>query len=409
MPRFACPACKGVITATEDQRGAVLACPACDKKIRVPQAKAAASQAAGPDGVEKPPKPAEAAPRKAPPPLPKAARDEDESHPPGAKSSHLPAHDDEDDEAPPRKKRRRDPEEDDLGDEETGVDKPHPQRKVGGGVLATVGGVFGGLGALLFLTLFILIISGRGPRWLMDFIQEKLEANGIPPLVAIGVAAAVFLIPVGLWFLVMTKSSILDAMPDEVDFKPTKLSNFPELDTDELDRLTRLFEELGFEKLQDYTVISSMSGSGFGRLLANRDDGCYAEINQVFTADGRAVPMRCMIASHMDDGWSLLTTSRTPSKEGYLMRRPRAPWRSLPDKEPEDLLTHHLKMRKKMLKAIGVELETDLSERKYFTREKAANRERKEVVRRRWSLGILLEFHFFERNPKYEWLGEYAG
>jgi hypothetical protein len=452
MPRFACPICKHIISASEEQRGTIVACAGCDKKIRVPKGKSAAaseavastSPSARPassleaDVVDQRDEPRKAplknrredereesdAPRKDPPSLKKRLEEEEDEPRPSKKQPALDldgdapwpgkkrSPDDEDEDAAPRRKRARADDDDDaprrsrLEDDEAA-----PGHKQGqGGLLVSISGIVGSLGALLFLALFILIISGRGPRWLMEFIQEKLEANGIPPLVAIGVTAAVFLIPVGLWVLVSLKGTILGAMPDELDFRPAVQSKFPDLDTDELDRLTEAFEALGFEQVMDYTVRTEIEvfPKGFGRLLVNQEEGCYAEINQVFTPAGVAVPLRCMIATHMDDGWSLTTTNRAPSKEGYLMRRPRAPWRSLPEEDPEDLLTHHRKMRKKMLKALDIEPVKELSCSAYFAREKVANRERKDAVRGRWSAGILIEFFFFASNPKYEWLGAYA-
>ncbi len=409
MPRFACPGCKHSLSVSEGERGMVVTCPTCRQKIRVPLKKPAGVSGAVKAGAPKRPVHEEEESQR---PLKKKAAapenieeeelvDEDEeSRRPAKKRA-------EEDDAKKKRRPVDDFNEDDFDEEDEGT---HRTKRRQGGLLVMISGVIGSLGAVLFLALFVLIISGRGPRWLMDFIQEKLEQNGIPPLLAIGITAGVFLIPVGLWILVSTKSAILGAMPDELDFRPARMSKFPDLDTDELQRLTEAFEELGFEQAMDYTVVTELENfpKGFARLFVNTGDKCYAEINQGFTAAGDAVPMRCMIATHFDDSWSLQTGNRAASKENYLMRRPRAVWRSLPNQDPDNLMAHHLKMRKKMVKTLEIEPVEELSTKAYFAREKIANRERKQVVRRRWSVGILLEFFFFDKNPKYEWLGEYA-
>lgn len=409
-----------------------MACPSCDKKIRVPAGKSGSSgtiTASAPPPLSRDNSDDETAiedqptPRKSPALVRKSATEENDAddipvrpRPPKLRNTSR-----EDEEDRPRKRRAlrdedfEDESEDveDIADEDEDDEKPRKRRKKRkeeGGTVVAVTGMIGSIGSLLFVVLFFIIISGAGPRWLMDFIDEKLRQNGIPPLLAIGITAAVFLVPMGLWILVTLKSTILNAMPDEISFNPTKPSKFRNLDVDQLDQYTEELESLGFKQAIDYTVRTELEHfpSGFARLFINEEDGCYAEINQGFTPDGEAVPMRCVITSHMEDDWALSTTDRTPSKESYLMRRPRAAWRSLPDKDPADLLSHHLKMRKRMLKALEIDLSGSLSSKAYFAREEKANRERKEVVRGRWTIGMLIEFFFFDRNPKFEWLGEYA-
>ncbi len=356
------------MTASEEERGTVKTCAECGKKIRVPAAKPADKVLAS-----RPRRPAE---------------DEDEE-----KAAKKPK-----------------PSEDEAGDEEAD-DKPRKKKKKKRGPVSTVNSVFGGIGALVGLALFILIVSGKWVDIIGGPLKQFLQDQGIPEFIAIGAAGLLLLLPIGLWVLLSTKSAILNAMPVDLDFVPAKLAKFEDLDGDKLERLTEKFEALGFTKLMDYTVQTELDTGtkGFGRLFVNKEDHCFGEINVVFRSSGDAIPMRCNFMSFLEDGWSVAASNRTPQKEGYLLRRPRAVWRSFPGEKPAPVFEELLKLRKKMTRNLEVAVLEDDDAESYFAQEKAAARERKEVVRHRWAFGILIEFWLFDRNPKLEWLGEYGG
>jgi hypothetical protein len=92
----------------------------------------------------------------------------------------------------------------------------------------------------------------------------------------------------------------------------------------------------------------------------------------------------------------------------YLMRRPRALWRSLPRASPQELFDEFLELRGQMVEDLELEVLSADTEEDYFAHERLNNDQRKQVVRRRSSLGILLEMWLFDQGPKKEWLGEYA-
>jgi hypothetical protein len=270
-------------------------------------------------------------------------------------------------------------------------------------------GVLGGLGALLVLAFFILLISGKWVDLIWHPLQRALEDQGIPPVVAVCVTAALFLIPLTLYSASSTKSAFLNNIPGDLDFRPARRADFPELDERRLQAYTEAFESLGFERLLDYTTVTDTGGEnkGFARLLVHPEEHCFAEINQVFSA-GTATPMRCNITSELEEGWSLATGDRQPNKHSYVMRRRRGVWQSRVGEEVEAVFAAHLTLRKRMTRDLGVDVVPDTTAEAYFAHERRHNAERKQAVRRRNGLMILLEMWLFDRNPKHEWLGDYA-
>jgi DNA-directed RNA polymerase subunit RPC12/RpoP len=362
MPRLACPHCRKQFGVSEEERGQAVACPECGKRIKVPAAKG------------KPVSPPASPPRA-------DVGEKDVASPEPSRSRARPA---------------------DTEDSEDEGKAPGKRPNI-------VVRVFGGIAALLVVAAIILVLSGKWVDLIAKPFQKFLEDQGIHPVLAIAVTGAILLVPLGLWLLSSTKSTILDAMPVDLEFVPARLEDFPNLDQKKLTAYSDSFEKLGFRPLMDYTVQTESEGSarGFARLFVDPGKHCYAEVNQAFAA-GSARPMRASIFSLLEDGWSLASGDREPSKEYYLLRRPRGVWHSFPGEKPSQLVAAHLKLREEMIGDLDVSVRTEDTAEAYFENEKKATRERKERVRRRWALGILLEFKFFEKNPKYQWLGEFA-
>lgn len=379
MAKIACPKCKSVMTFAEEARGTTVECTQCQQRLRIPAA--AAPRAVAPNGplvVSPPAPPPESPPPPPEPPLRSAA-------PAKASLSPSPDIDDEDEDA--------------EGPAATGP-KAHP---------SAVANVFGGLSALVLLAGFLILISGRWVKWIGDPVQKFLEAQGIPPAVAIAGTAVILLIPLGLLLASMQKSGVVNAMPDDVDFRDTKPSDHSDLDTKRLAEYTEELEALGFRQVTDYTALTNLGNgiSGFARLFYNDEKRCYAEVNQAFRHQSAAGPVRCSIMSFLDDGWSVSVGDRPPTKELYLIRRPRALWRSLSGRPPADLVGAHLKLRDEVSRGLGVEPVSGGDAKSYFRREMEATRERKDRVRRRNAVVMAAELWLFERSPKSEWLGDY--
>jgi hypothetical protein len=275
--------------------------------------------------------------------------------------------------------------------------------------MSKVKGVFGGLGALLLLVAFLIFISGRWVRWIMDPLQKYLEEQGIPPIVSIGATAVILLGVVGLVLAFWTKSSVVGAMPNDVDFRDTTPDKHPDLDAKKLEEYTAAFEGLGFRQATDYTVVTDTGGGGrgFARLFFHPEKHCFAEVNQAFRSSGDGTLMRCHVVSLLEDGWSVATGDRQPTKEYYQMRRPRAVWRNLPGRDPAALFKGHLELRDRVGKELRAKVEEDGRPQAYFQRESAAARERKQLVGRRNAVALAIEMWLFDRYPKSEWMGDY--
>ncbi|HEY7315278.1 MAG TPA: hypothetical protein VH643_38460 [Gemmataceae bacterium] len=162
-----------------------------------------------------------------------------------------------------------------------------------------------------------------------------------------------------------------------------------------------------------------MANPGFARVLVNDLNHCFVEMNQIFPtvgrvsstmsqlfpAVGRAGPMRCVISSLLEDGWTVSTSDREPSNWSYIMRRPKAVWTSKPGKGPQELLQEHLELREQTTRDLRVQVRTEDTAEAYFEQEKKAADQRKKVVQRRFALAIVLDLCLFDKNPKYQWQG----
>ncbi len=210
--------------------------------------------------------------------------------------------------------------------------------------------------------------------------------------------------------LVGMKGKVVKAVPQNFQFLPTTPDQFPRLDTEALRRYTERFESLGFVHLRDYTLADdrvTLAASSFGRLFANRERGCFAEVGQVFPNGKKTMPMGCVVASLMEDGWSLATTDRKPQALVYLMRRPRALWTSRPLSKPAELMHHHLDRRRQIAHELGVKVIEDVSAETFFAHERRESADRQQALKSR-NLAIgLAQAAAFKLKPKYEWMGEY--
>src|SRR5262245_27981986 len=195
MPRFACPQCKTILSVEEEQRGTIVEC-SCGKRMKVPAAKAAASSAAA----------APASPARAGAARPPVAEDARRARP-------RPDDDDGRRHERDQPRRRDEPDDDDeasYDEEDTGSGKNRRRRRKTNAVV----GVLSGIGGLLVIAVFILIITGKWVDLVWDPLQRFLEQQGIHPILAVCVTGGILLIPIGLFALTTTKSALLDNIPN---------------------------------------------------------------------------------------------------------------------------------------------------------------------------------------------------
>jgi hypothetical protein len=271
-------------------------------------------------------------------------------------------------------------------------------------------GILGLIGTVLVLAVLGLVLSGRWVPLVWEPLQKFLQDQGIPPLPAVIATGLVLLIPLSLWQGLSTKSAVLQNIAVELEFLPAKAEQYKKLDTEALARWTEEFTALGFTHLMDYRVDTEIENhaKGFARLFVHPEEHCFAEINQGFSSGGQASPIGCNLSTYLDDGWSFSTGNRRPSSTLYLLRRPKGMWVSRPDEPPEELLRVHLKRRTKIADDLGLEILTDTSAESYFDEERRAAIDRKAAVQGRSFIRVSLDLWLFDKNPKFEWMGDAA-
>jgi hypothetical protein len=379
MPRFSCPHCHQILTAPDEQRGTILACNHCGRRIKVPARKPAAAAAPGKreqsefPALGKKSSPANGGPVKR-----------------GTPSTHVA------EEAEPKG--------------ESGRTSERKRKKKKMAKPGSAAGVLGLIGTVATLAVLGLVLSGRWVPLVWEPLQKFLQDQGIPPLPAIIATGLVLLIPLSLWQGLSTKSAVLQNIAVELEFLPATVDQYKALDTQALERWTKEFTALGFTHLMDYRVDTEIENyaRGFARLFVHPEQHCFGEINQGFASGGQASPMGCNLSSYLEDGWSFSTGNRRPSSTLYLLRRPKGLWVSRPDEPPEELLRVHLKRRKKIADDLGLEILTDTTAESYFDHERQAALDRKAAVQGRSFIRVSLDLWLFDRNPKFEWMGNAA-
>jgi hypothetical protein len=264
------------------------------------------------------------------------------------------------------------------------------------------------LSVILILVAVPLLFRGPGGGDFAAALSDALDELP-PPVVAVGVAVLCVVVG-GCSYAASVKARVVRALIDVVEFRATSPAEFPHLDEHRLSEYTRALEALGFRHLTDYTLVKDRDNGleAYARLFVHDSWRCYAEVNEIYRARGTASPMRCNLMSFLEGGWSVSNTDRRARRGNYLIRRPRALWKSLPDRAPHQLLEAHLELRDQLAGDLGLAVVGDGSAVDYFRRVAQANDERCERVRRCPAWRFVLDSWAFELSPKLEWLGEYA-
>jgi hypothetical protein len=156
--------------------------------------------------------------------------------------------------------------------------------------------------------------------------------------------------------LLGVKRRVLKNMPTSYSFPPTAPSQFPRLDTAELERYTREFESLGFVRLLDFSLVSHAAKQipNFCRLFAHTGNHCFAEVSQPFPQGKAPMPVKCSIQSCLQNDWTLAFSDRKPQAASSLLRRKRALGVCMPGSTTYELLQAFLQMRDQMCTDLGI-------------------------------------------------------
>lgn len=259
----------------------------------------------------------------------------------------------------------------------------------------------------IFSSVFFRIVNPILKNSLLQIFVNLGVPQWLLPLAYIIPSILIFV----LVFLVFTKFLIVTSLPKTVEFLPVHPDEFPELDLNSLEKYTRDLESLGFTKLMDYKL-GGEAVRGLARLFAHPEFYCFAEVNQMFPSGKKPTSVQSVITSYLEQDWSLSTTDRQTlgfnSGLIYMMRRPRSLWNSEPLATPTELVEIHLKRRQQISIDLGVSILTDISADAYLAEARKAARDRKEVIKRKNIVVGFWEAFMFAKNPRLEWMGEYA-
>ncbi|MGL5059248.1 MAG: hypothetical protein ACRC62_04630 [Microcoleus sp.] len=247
-------------------------------------------------------------------------------------------------------------------------------------------------------------------------IKNYLISSGLTIVIAffafgwqVGITLTFFLVICFLWLLSDTKEKVLRSLPDGFDYKPASLHDYPLLNFTWLEQQTQELENLEFVQLIDYTTGANPA---FARCFAHPKHYCYAEVCQVFKANGESFSRQAVIFSALDRRWGLANINREVNitdgiaygfwQDGKNIRIYH------PISSLDNLLQNHLNWRQRMQADLGITLLTDISWENYVRFEEDAVAYRKQSLKKKILLLAMIEVTRFELNPKSEWLGDYA-
>lgn len=247
-------------------------------------------------------------------------------------------------------------------------------------------------------------------------IRNYLLSSGLTIVIAFlafgwqgGSITTFFLFLCFLWLLSDTKEKILRGLPDRFDYVPAILQDYPLLSFTWLEQQTQELESLGFVQLIDYTTGANPA---FARCFAHPKHYCYAEVCQVFKANGESFSRQAVIFSALEQRWELANINRevniTDSIAYGFWRNAKKIRIYHPISSLDNLLQNHLNWRQRMQTDIGIALLRDISWENYVRLQEDAVADRKQALKKKILLLAMREVTKFELNPKSEWLGDYA-
>jgi hypothetical protein len=210
------------------------------------------------------------------------------------------------------------------------------------------------------------------------------------------------------------KRRVLNNMPTSYTFPPATPTQFPQLDTAELERYTREFESMGFARLLDFSLVSNRSNPipSFCRLFAHTQNHCFAEVSQLFPRGKSPMPLKCSIQSVLQDGWSLGFSDRKPQAASGMIRRRKGLGVSMPGATSWDLLQAFLQMRDQVCQDLGISPMRDDSLEAYIAKTQAAATDMRDAVQQKNFATAVSNFYYrklslLKTREEYTWLGDY--
>lgn len=287
-----------------------------------------------------------------------------------------------------------------------------------GTLLSVIGALLCGASVLLgYIFLAADTASGELARlpWLIRFpIAAILVPVSMSPMVWIFVAFAAW----EGWSIPRQKTvvqpgirdQILQGIPERLEFGQAYPDQYPQLDRETFQQWTEQLQELGFQWASDYRPANAPASwpPGIARLFVHPEQRCYAEVAQVFPANGQPIGPWCAVLSYMEADWQLATSNvRHSDPATYLMRRPRSVWSRHPEAGVPELFRLHLERRQQIARDLGTQ-PAPAAQAVYFEQQNRDSQARRAVVAGMTDAQLILEYREAQANTPTEWWGDYS-
>jgi len=217
-----------------------------------------------------------------------------------------------------------------------------------------------------------------------------------------------------IYGLFTVKKRVLGNVATTYSFPPAIPGQFPQLDTSSLERYTREWESLGFERLIDTSPVSDGKNhpATFCRMLVHSRHHCFAQVMQMFPKGKAPMPMRNGLVSYLQEGWSIGFSDRKPLPGGALIRRPKALAVNMPESSAAELLQSLLALRQQVCSDLGISPLSDDTLEGYVARAQETAKAIRTAVAQRSFLTGLPQYYYrklglMRTKPEYVWLGDY--
>jgi hypothetical protein len=216
--------------------------------------------------------------------------------------------------------------------------------------------------------------------------------------------AGVFLV---LFRFVNLKAIVMKQLKADTSFVPATVEQFSAMNRELLDAKTKELEALGFERIGEYSLVRNVQPvvPAFMRLMVNKKEKCFAEVQQLFPPNRPATPVMIAVMSMMSEGWTLSTGMVKPKATGYIMRRPRGVSQVVLGGSAAQMVQEHLAMRSQMMAELGIWPMPDTTADGYFRAMNAMRQDRIRTVNSRSSFGMWADMISFKIKPRYGWKG----
>jgi len=217
-----------------------------------------------------------------------------------------------------------------------------------------------------------------------------------------------FWIVIVLGYFISLKINLGGSAASSYAFPDAVPEQFPMLDCGTFDRYAKELEDIGFEKVRDFSLVGQGGAPipSFCRLYIQPRERLYVELAQIFPPGRMPMPVMCAVQTFFDQDWSLGVGNNQPQPGAVFIRNPHAVGRAMPGKNPFDLLLGHREWRDQMINDLGIQPQPP-SWVAYRDQNQKRAQQRVEIMRKG---SILLNFaKYLKRKaaPVYDWKGDW--